>query len=553
MSTTGISTLTYFNSTSTTFKGVGVNLRLLDNDVDTNIPNLLSDLNISFVRVLMSTPDPGVTALNIENYSDMDIIWSSAPNATDASLNSLSTNETFFSGILALNFQYPVKVIISVLSPVSWLYGDTNALTSTRNLTAYANYLCSCIAYIRSINGNVDYVELFSEPDKDDIFGHVSPMDLVYISTIFRTISTERNLSQNITVLAPSLSHVVATDDSQEPYTQEFIYASNNIRGWSIHANEHEDNLEIANAGTWESRMLLKHGLEKNVSQFNAVKWQNDRIVTSFSTISTKFSITGEDLGNSASDSKEFTKKIVDNFCHVVNNYYTAILFSNTTPYITINDHRSLYKSDGTARPVKGFIKQLCDIIPRNSVMYRSEEINRTGDKTIKCMFMTSNGNKIIILLSRPVIEDELEGELKIVVHHPLWSTNYSVSNITITNIDNASNVQPNLTLLNSTSTISQGVLTIKLSQVPYDCALIISADVTLNIPEPTPLPDPSPPDPNPNQPSQVILDTIIQVPVNYSTPTLTNYVNGTIYYDLQQKKLRVFFNGVWISTTNIS
>jgi hypothetical protein len=368
--------------------------------------------------------------------------------------------------------------------------------------------------------------------------------------------------SPQIKLLGPGLSQVISETLSDSSYIDTLYDYRNLLDLFSIHANENKStvtDITLLNVGDFNSRVLLRNGLTKVTYHMSAVNFTTPRIVTNFSTNATKFSVSGTDYGTGASDTIAFAKRVVENFCIINNLGFSSAIFNYLNNKIgsTLTgedpDTKTLYDSTDTLRPVGQLLKYLTEHIPVPSNSWFSEELNKEDDYTIKTMFLTSTGNQFFIILCRPDVPDLLNGNMKLYLENPLWSTAYTTSNVQLNSYPDPQSVSnpSGVPLGNATTMCSfgQGRLTISMQHLPYNCILFLSGNVSL-LPPVTPSPSPSPgPSPSPS-PSPVVMETIIQVPVNYGNPTPTDYVEGTVFYDSQAHTLKTFISGTWHTAT---
>ena len=167
-------------------------------------------------------------------------------------------------------------------------------------------------------------------------------------------------------------------------------------------------------------------------------------------------------------------------------------------------------------------------------------------------MFMSSNGDKFAFICVRPVEPDGLLGRLRLTVNNPLWNTQYSVTDLQITSYPDPAPVTTttsvdadgntvvnkqvgdgvNLSSVIMKATMYLGSMSLFVKGLPYGgCLIVITGTVKMNPPTPGPGPGPTPA-PGPTPPdgvSPVVMQTIMQMPVNYGEPNKTTYVVGTV------------------------
>jgi len=599
--------LSYFNSISTTFKGFGINLYLLHDHVTSDLKTKLADIPFSYARVLLSVPDPTRGALTLESLDHMDNLFTTAPYATDSSTDAdsgvytPSSAEKFVSDFNALHLQG----LFCFLPPKSWLDAD-GFLIDESALIGYANMIISGVLWLRKLGLNADVVELFPEPDSG-AYGFVNPKDCVIIANRLRdTCITRGVFNPPIKICGPGLGSVLPLVKDIDLYTESFVFGKTSMDCWSIHANENVQDAEIYNSGSFAARIMLKDRLRKSVSQMNAVNFLMEKLVTSFSTRANAFSkcaySTGDSIENGngtitpnvLSDSNEFCLRLIENFIAIASNGFTTAFYHSLSPRLDADGNvvdpeeatRSIYGLDGDLRLVGKLWKYLMDTLPIPGNVYISEEINEEEDFTVKTLLTTTNGDKFCFVLCRPVQPDNLLGRLRLTINNPLWSTNYEVKDITVSSFPDAAKVTVETTTndLGQTvtkKTVGEGVdlsnvvvkatmnlnyMTLFVKDLPYGgCCICISGTVSLKepitpVPAPLPAPAPSPaPAPVggtgtvPSDSSPVVMQTIMQMPVNYGEPKYKTYPVGTIFYDSKAKIVKTFVNGVWVETSFLS
>lgn len=551
------STVTLFHSFSTVFNGLGVTLRLFDTDTtdSINLSTKLSNFKFKFTKVLIKISDPGMSTMNFSNYTDMDVLFNNAPYSTDSSESIPSTASRFFYDIRTAG----INIIPCFLVPVTWLALDnSNLVTGEPAITSVANFILSGVQWIRNFGNIVTLVEIFHHPElENNTHGYMSAQEFPLLARKIRTLSIARNMEPEVKLVGPGISQVISETEADSIYLDEFYEDNKNVLDFfSIHANENTStntDVTLLNQGNFDSRQLLKKGLTKETYHMYAINFITPRIVTNFTTNATKFIENGTNYGNGASDTIHFAKRVIDNFCIINNLGYSVAIYSNLNEKTDEEpDNKSLYDSDNVLRPVGELLKYITNNIPIPSNIWFSEELNKDDDFTIKTMFLTSNGSKFFIILSRPPVSDNLLGNIKLYIENPLWSTAYTTSNVIINSYpepqteENPSGVPISDIVIQSS--FGQGRLSIKMQHLPYNCILFLSGDVSLAPPSPAPVPTPSPtPGPGGPSPSPVVMETIIQVPVNYGIPTSTDHAQGTVFYDSQAHTLKTFISGSWV------
>jgi hypothetical protein len=568
--------LTYFNSLSTSFRGFGVNLNLIadgsiSTEFDTNTTQ--TQLPFKFCRVLIGTQDPTIGALNNTVLSDMDTIYSSASFSTDGTTTNPSTAELFFNQLKNTE----MDAIFTFIPPQSWLDID-GYLSGELALNGFANYIISGILWIRSFQMDAQMIELFPHPKtivnaSESIIPKIHPADLVILANRLLTIADIRISADapNVQILAPGLSSIISITDNTEPYTDAFYYGINALDYWSIHGIENEKDANIYNNGSFTGRNLMRTQLNRSLALMNAVNITLQKMITAFSTRAIKFiksdyNIAGDTVDTTSglisptnvNTSLEYGLRNIDNICNCLNNGVSNILF---------NDYNDLISSDGTLLPTGKIASLLMSKLTIPGNIFVSEEINRAEDFTIKSLIMSSNSERFTFILCRPVVPDLLLGRLRLTINNPLWNTQYSVTDLQVTSYPDAAPVTTTTTVdaFGNTVVVKQvgqgvdlsnvfikpsvylGSMSLFVKGVPYGgCVILISGTMTLNPPNPTPTPDPTP-TPTPGEGTPITVQTIMQIPVNYGSPSLTSYTTGTVFYDSQAKILKTWNGSAWI------
>lgn len=418
----------------------------------------------------------------------------------------------------------------------------------------------------------------------------------------------------SVKVFGPALGNLLPANQDQELWTESFIFSRRSLDFFSIHANEHPLDALVYNSGTVAARKLVETRLRKSVTQMNSINVMNEKFVTSFSTRALLFPKTSYHAVSNAgdvedtydvhsegghtlitphvlADSQEFSIRVLENLINILSSGFSSAFYESLSarvidgvPVDGMEDSRSMRSVDGSSvdgsvREMEKLWSTLFTVFPLPGNIYRSEEINVEEDFTLKTCVMSTNGSKFCFILCRPVLPDALLGRLRLTVNNPLWSTNYEVKNLVITSYPAPASVTIQETTDEYGRTITEKIVGpgVDLSDVvmkatmnlnymslfvkglPYGgCCLFITGDVILKepiAPSPVPLPEPEPTPPVdegevPPDASPVLMQTIMQMPVNYGEPRFTNYPVGTVYYDYRDKTVKTFINGTWVQST---
>jgi hypothetical protein len=601
-----------FSSIQTSFKGLGVQLRLIEGDIDQNLAIKLNSLPLQFARIIVGMPDPSPTVLNIEKLTDMDSIFLNAPMSQGGGgydMNGdaiLSPAQKFFAAVKNAN----LRLVFSFLAPPSWLLSDgSGQLTGDQPIRGFANYIVSGLLWARTFGVPVTFVEPFYNPDDETSpFGWISSTDLQALITQLRSLLIQRipSTSPSIQILAPCPSSVPALSENYyDVYLNSMLNVRNSIDAWALHTVENTSDLDTVNLADEPSREYLSDRLNRWVSQAKSINLSLPIYSTGWSTRANRFPMIKisddahptvvdyvvEEGVDKVADLEEYAVRCVENLCSIMENGVSFAIYdgglstwrrtitttttNSTTGDVTTDesiiyqDDKALFTDLNDLRPIGSLMQFLLSNMPIPGDVYISEEFNPTGDLTKKLLVMTSTADRFLFILSRPVLPDQLNGVLRLVIENPLWSTSYQATDLTITSFPDAMSVKTitqtdadgketdeqvttpgvDTSQIIIRTTFAQGTLKFDLKHVPYGgCLLFFTGKVSL-IP-PTPPPDPTPPapipTPNGGTGTPVVISTIIQVPVNYGEPNRTDYADGTVFYDSKQKTLKTWLDGSW-------
>ncbi len=555
---------TYFNSLCRRWHGTGVVIHKLPNDSDDagTLDAMLSDLNTVVCTLKLGLPDPGRGAVSSDDTA-MELLWTNA--GLDESINEL------FSSLTTNNFR---QVVLCVSCPISWLTDVMFTLTGTNMLSAYVRYVCGCVAWLKAIlptpaTALIKYIEVYDEPDKD--MAHVSPRDIAALTTMLHSaLSTKYGTA--IRVTGPALSQVVAMDAVGEPYTDSFQNRGNSLNKFTCHVepnaadaaipavlSESASSDECCRGRTIKTiiqRDALCRSLDKNVayqvSVFSAPialdnsGWSKERWVTSWG----KRPRTVVSSGRTASEC--YGIAAARTMCAILLNGFSTACFHRLAALNNAMAPNGLYTTSSSVpifEPWGAFYARLGAVLPVDGQLYVSEEIS-SGDNTLKSLVLSENSDVFTMLLCRPETPDTLTGTLRLVIRNPLWSDQYRMTDVSLHSFPTR-----DLSNVDVTTQVRQGQGIITLNSLPYESTVVlITGQVLLNPPLIPPSPPSGPPstDDDGNR-----LQTIIQVPINYGTPSLALSGNGPVpgclYYDTEDDTAKVYIDSQWIDVTMLT
>jgi len=563
--------LSYFNSRSTFFRGFGVNVHIREGDVSD--VSTLSSPPFKFVRVLVSTPDPGTGALlSISGTSTDSSPFAEASFSTDGYIDDQghdvpSSATVFFDKLTSITSQ----LIFTFVPPTSWLDPD-GYLTGTVSSNAYADYVVAGLLWLRSFGLAGNMLEIFPEANDASLgFGATYPRNLIAIASRIKEFAAANDIA-DVQLLVPATSTVLPIGKGTDPYIEAFLFAPNSVDIWCMHAIENAQDATSYNSANFAARTYLGDRLLPSVSEMNAIGKFADKYVTRFNSVANAFEkteyhpidepsdvyISNEDgsiTPTVMADSQEYCLRIVDNFIGMLSNRASVSVYDS----LIDDDGRAIFAKDGSPRLLHKLLTLLAENLPIPGIIFGAETMNPTEDFTIKTLMVSSDSQQFCFLLNRPVIQDNLLGRLRLTVNNSLWDENCRITEIDIKsfpdNIGTADQVGSGVDLSDVVvePRTGTGSMTLLLKGLPYGgCCIIVTGKVLppdiAPGPTPSPAPTPSPGDPVGSRP--VIMSTLIQIPSNPGSPEFTDYADGTIYYDSNDKVLKVFCNGTWTTTT---
>lgn len=472
------SPVTVFNQLAITYRGLGTTVKL-------GSPRVSSDFK--FLKLKTGVTDPVIQG---QTNSQSDAYWVAESSFTNQNNDFLGKN-----------------VILSVTVPPSWLI--TGYLTSDTSLMSYARLLVSAVLFFASGGLIIHSVELFETPDAGP--ARIHPNDLVKLATFVKTIAAARNTI--VKLIGPSLSQVDYTTN----YRQVLINAPQTFNYWDIHATENDKDLaSLTNSiATIETRKYMLDRLRVEKIEFEFTNFTLEKIAS--------------DMFTKIIDPIEtsYALRLADNIIGALANRFGTLIFSNT-------------HSTTGERPFFNMLKSIAQKFPINGNIYEAEALN-VQDTTMKTCVISPNSMSFCVMMSRPTY-DLFSGNLTLEISNPIWSSQYSLTNLVLSSFPETVDV--------SSCTISATPLTdynsasprpiIKLTGLPYNCVLFLTASVISTPPQP-PLPPPS----------VYLSETLVQVPMHYGTPTFFTPQSGNVYYDSQTNKTKVYDSTLgWINAT---
>jgi hypothetical protein len=538
---------TYFNSLSTVFKGLGTTVHLFPNNhhIPVDIAERLLFLKARFVKILISIPDPGPVG-SITDPNDLVSSFTNAPysiSSEDADGNYIPSSVERLFAALKDTIQN-AKIILCVIPPPSFLSTEaTGMLTESSSILLFAHICAIAKMFLESYLYPVEYIQLFHRPDdEENVHGNMGENDLLLLATLLRQILAEKNLTAKF--LLPGSSQVLSVSDIRDEYIHALQEGTDLVDIFAIDALENANDLSLVNKGDFSSRKLLGDQLKKNVAQINSIKFPLEKMATLVGTRATKFHSEGQDFLTSpaAQDRNEFAIRVCENLCSVL-----ACSFSTALAPVINDPSGGLYREDGTPFPLATLMNKFTGNMVIPGTIFAPLEMNKTFDHTIKAMLMSSTGNAVSIILCKSKDLDPFEGKMTLVVNNELWSTAYEVLSYQVDSF-------PFLSLkdVSITTEIFQDRLVIDLRNLPND-AVVIFLKVAIELKPIVPV-VPIEPDPilpvDEQEPFPIVLSTIMQIPVNFGLPTEQEQENGTVFFDLKTRTLKVFMEGTWSNAT---
>lgn len=507
-----------FKQSRLPWEGFGINIRV---DDAATITNQLQGLNAQWTRLYLETSDPGIDGIYFDNAT-FDNIWEKSENIqTQITRFAYSTFE-----LMGSKFIFTART-----APASWLTTDgTNELRGDA-LVAFARYFASAVIVHKKYGMPVHWVEILDEPST--INGtYINPENYVILVQTFKSILSTRLAPEpvDVQVMGPGLSCIVTKFQTVEPYIAAFAGTEQMvgdtkiplIDAWSVHVLENEIDAQFYNAGTFEARNYVRNQLRQTILFMN---WTIPGIpvyVTKYATNATRYT-QGIDYASGATETVEYAMRLMDNVCGIVSSGSSSALswFLNFK-----KDKKALYRQDGSRRPQRNALALLNKIIPTSGSIYVSKDstYGDPTDQTIKT-FVASR-NSFGFILSRAQSMDGMQGKLRLQIQNDEWDASTYRCTMTLYAF-------PDYISLGSTTksiTTSNGIMTIDLAGLPYNCVIYGKGDVYA-----TPIAF-APPIPK----SSFSISRV------YDTGALKNVNIGDIIYDVQKGQLMIYVDGKW-------
>lgn len=507
---------TIFNPLSLQFSGIGTTVRLLFENYDTNLGQVLP-ISHGIIRVQTSVNDLDSTFLGLSNTT-ADNLWidAAAQIPYAQSMVDLSMFEIFFYFAI----------------PNAWLTAGNPI-----SLDSYSTLIVAGFNYFTNILGNTNIigVEVCSNPELPN--NHISPLDVTYLAQKVKNIATARNLIINL--IGPSISQVppiTVSTDYNETYLN--VIPSSTFQSFSIYGYENLSDINIINAADYGSRTYMQTQLQVAATSANySVNIQ--KFISKLSTIATTFPGISQ-LFAPPSNYPAYSLRLAENFIGALNSSFGTILFDKLTYDSSVpGDQDTLYDSSLLKRPVYDLL-QFFNNLPLNSAIYRSELLN-TNDETMKVLLMNTDSMGFSCIMSRP-ITDTFNGLLTFKIVNSLWSSAYQFVNFTFSAFPESVDTSAcSVVFSEITDDLSNGIGIVKIDNLPLDCIIILQGTVD----EIPPVNPPLPIAPN------ILLETIVQVFINNGMPSIGTIVPGSIYYDLSTNLTMVYDSVLgWLPVT---
>ncbi len=505
---------TVFKASKIPWEGFGLNCKV--DDIAT-ISNQIVNLNSQWTRFFLEIEDPGVDGIYYDDDT-FDRAWEASENIqSQATRFAFATFETTGSKF----------IFTSRTAPASWLTKDgTNELRGDA-LVAFARMFVSGIITHKKFGMAVEWVEICDEPSTPN-GTFITPENYVILVSSFKSIlqarmQLEPNLIADVKVMGPGLSCIVPKFQPNEPYIRAFEGSENLLDAWSVHVLENDVDSHFYNMSNFDARNYVKNQLTQTIRFMNWTLPGLHVYITKFATNATKFS-TGIDYGKGAPETVEYGMRLMDNVCGIVSSGASSAL----SWYLTFrHDNKALYRNDGSKRPQRDALSLLNKALPTNGTIYmpQDETSGNPDDQTLKA-FVASR-NSFGFILSRPHQKDMKSGSLQLKIENSEWKTLKFKSTMSLYCFPG----YVSLSGVEKIVTIENGVMTIKFTELPYNCVIYGKGDV-YNAP-PLLLP--------PMQKMQVTIPRVTDV------TNLTTINERDVIYDTQKKTFAIYINGKFV------
>jgi hypothetical protein len=512
------SPITIFNQLAVSFNGVGTSIRLLPSNYDSllQVQNL-STSTFNYVRIRTGVTDPGFAFQGLSDAAT-DALW--------------AAESTPFQAIIDYLASINIKIILTIEPPSSWL--TTGSLTGSLALSSFATLVVSGYKFFNDFQANIVHsVSLFDEPDVSPI---IYPIDLISLSTLTKNVAISRSIL-DLKLIGHSLSQVSPETNGVTNQSNVFrlamIGSPNTFDYWDIHGVENSADSVIYNGQDFEARSYMQERFRSDRVEFESINFPLEKIVSRMITRATFFPNTVGDQGTNSSNLVDYALRLAENFVAALKNRFGIVLFGQLTK--EGSDEDTILDVGNIYRPFYTLVQLLSTKLPTQGWVFEEEELDN-NDTTIKALVLATNSMSFGLVMCRP-ISDPFSGKLTITVNNPIWTPALEFTNFVF-------EVYPFTTDISTTevsfSELYEGSATLRLINVPYNCVLFLTGDLTI-------IPPPTPPV---IVPTVYLQETIIQVPIYYGIPAATP-VPGTIYYDTQANLTKVYDTvSGWITIT---
>lgn len=488
---------TVFNSVTNTapFSGTGVNSYPLQG---VSLSNYLQSFNnMNWSRLVISGPTDGSIYFN------------------DTAFDSLWMNSTEFSS----SIRFSNSILQNAGTTVIFTIGSGFLENNSRNIltgdliTAYARYFVSLIYCLKTnFSISVTFVELV---DKLTL-KYITPPDYLVLIQIFRGIMSSRGLS-GVSVLGPGIK-MLKSGVLSNAYIESFIGTTGIIDAWSFHAVESDEDKNLFQNSTFAARNYFFTRAMFTVAMMQRTLPYIPIYVTKFTSIASIFS-SGIDFGPSASDVIEYSLRLSDNFCGLLNANISNILFYFLKKD---NDPKSLFRNDGSKRTFTQALNLLSqDSFFNSGTLFNLVSVD-SNDQTIKAAIVGENS--YVLILSRAQSTDSFLGNILVDINGT-WSGNY----LATSTIDVFPSSVDTSRVVRTCQVSNLGVLSITLTKVPYSCIIIVKGTVYPVIPL---VPQP-------------VFESI-SLPVVSVLPSTGNSIGDTVYL-VPDNHMYTYVNNVWV------
>lgn len=444
---------------TTPFLGTGINSEPVPGVL---LSNYLQGFNkLTWSRLIVQGPTDGEVSFDDAAF---DTLWINFFEA--------DTSVRFSASIL----QNSGTTIIFTIDN-GFLQNDGRTQLTGDTITAFARYFASMIYCLKSILSiNVSYIEMICRLTPN----YISPSEYVLLIQTFKQIATTRNL-MSIFVVGPNVD-MLKSGVLTDPYITAFEEGI--IDAWSFNAKENVNDKSVYQASTLAARNYFFTRAIATVALMQSTIPFIPIFVTNFETDASKFS-SGIDFGPSASEVTEYSFRVSDTFCGLLNSNVSSILFHKIISLGFDIDTKALYRNDGTKRFFTNALQLMSQDLPLEGTQFNQISSDGT-DETIKATLVNFgvSSSSYVLLLSRAQQNDAFSGN--IVVEIDASSTvNWNGSNYLATYMVDIFPSTMNVSSIICSATVTNQILNITMSKVPYSCIVIVRGTVYPTIPSP--------------------------------------------------------------------